>query len=292
MTCRNMYCPSRSTMRSRAVCGPPRHVVLGADLPQQLRTDDVQPPGGQGVLDTELGPDQVEHRPDLLKRHPGAAQRREEYALGEAAERDRRAATPVRRQAGHQRVSNVVPAPTPGSEELLAGATTESSRGAVALLEHPVQRLQPAHRVHHPDHLVVDRCDVGHPQALGDGDDHRVDVADRCRHQAIGQLDGATAILRYGVDDVEVAALVEHGVQEPDLGCRARGTLLRRKLQVSPRTGSGTRSRPGHSVRRRTQRWCCDSFLLKVAMSGPESQSNRVMRYGGPRRSPRPCAGR
>ena len=41
-------------------------VVLGADLPQQLRTDDVQPPGGQDVLDTELGPDQVEHRPDLL----------------------------------------------------------------------------------------------------------------------------------------------------------------------------------------------------------------------------------
>ena len=83
----------------------------------------------------------------------------------------------------------------------------------------------------------------------------RVDVADRRRHEAFGQLHGATAILRYRVDDVEVAALVEYRVQEGDVGC-------------------------------------CDSFLLKVAMSGPESRSNRFMRYGGRLRSPRQFAGR
>ena len=75
------------------------------------------------------------------------------------------------------------------------------------LLEHPVQRLRPAHRVHHPDHLVAGRGDMRHPQALSDGDHHGVDTADRRRHQAIGQIDGATAILRYGVEKSSAASL-------------------------------------------------------------------------------------
>jgi hypothetical protein len=45
-------------------------VLLCADLPQQLRRRRTAA-GRPGVLDAELGADQVEHRPDLLEGYPG-----------------------------------------------------------------------------------------------------------------------------------------------------------------------------------------------------------------------------